>query len=173
VTHDQIEAMAMGNRIVVMSMGTVQQVGTPADVYYKPANLFVARFIGSPGMNLVPGHYADGAVHLPGANSYTVSSLWNNALRRDMGGKGDVILGFRPEAGWVTDAGALGAEVYATELHGAYTVLHLSLNGQVVQVRAERGVHYPIGETVRFDLDPEMVRFFDPETEAAFRREVR
>ncbi|MGD9028767.1 MAG: ABC transporter ATP-binding protein [Anaerolineae bacterium] len=173
VTHDQIEAMAMGDRIVVMSMGTVQQVGTPAEVYYKPANLFVARFIGSPGMNLVPSHYSDSTVDLPGVNPYTLSPAWNNALQREIGSQGDVILGFRPEAGWVTDIGALVAEVYATELHGAYSVLHLSLNGQVVHVRAERGVHYPIGATVRFDLDPKMVRFFDPGTEVAITREVR
>jgi multiple sugar transport system ATP-binding protein len=173
VTHDQIEAMAMGDRIVVMSMGTVQQVGTPAEVYYKPANLFVARFIGSPGMNLLESHYTDGVVHLPGGNRYSLSPAWKSALQRELGSEGDVILGFRPESGQVTDGGALAAEVYATELHGAYTELHLSIDGEVVHVRADRGVDYPIGATVRFDLDPQMVRFFDPETEVAVTREVR
>ena len=65
VTHDQVEAMAMGDRIVVMSAAAVQQIGTPAQVYHNPANLFVANFIGSPGMNLVSGKYADG-VRPPG-----------------------------------------------------------------------------------------------------------
>ena len=55
VTHDQVEAMAMADRIVVMSKAAVQQIGTPAEVYYDPANLFVANFIGSPGMNLIKG----------------------------------------------------------------------------------------------------------------------
>ena len=169
VTHDQIEAMALGDRIVVMSMGVVQQVGTPAEVYYDPAKLFVARFIGSPGMNLVTGGYADGVVHLPGSNPYPVPPAWNTALQREMGSEGDLIVGFRPEAGRVTGTGPLVAEVYATELHGAYTVLHLSLNGTVVHIRADRGIDYPIGTAVRFDLDPEMVRFFDPQTEAALR----
>ena len=68
VTHDQVEAMAMGDRIVVMSDAVVQQIGTPAEVYHNPANLFVANFIGSPGMNLIKGKYADGVVHLPGGN---------------------------------------------------------------------------------------------------------
>ncbi len=173
VTHDQIEAMAMGDRIVVMSEAVVQQTGTPAEVYYNPANLFVARFIGSPGMNLVAGHYADGVVHLPGSNRYPVPKAWSIALPRALGGEGDVILGFRPEAGRITDTGQLAAEVYATELHGAYTVSHLSLNDTVVHIRTERGTDYPIGTTVHFDLDPEMVRFFDPHTEAAFTQEVR
>jgi multiple sugar transport system ATP-binding protein len=84
-----------------------------------------------------------------------------------------VILGFRPEAGQLSDSGAIAAEVYATELYGAYTMLHLSIEDVVVHVRAERGIDYPIGATVRFDLDPEMMRFFDPETEAAITREMQ
>src|SRR5512134_1369312 len=70
VTHDQIEAMAMGDRIVVMSAAEIQQVGTPAQVYHDPANLFVAKFIGSPGMNLVSGHYAQGVFHIPDCGPY-------------------------------------------------------------------------------------------------------
>ena len=70
VTHDQIEAMAMGDRIVVMSDAAIQQIGTPAEVYHNPANLFVANFIGSPGMNLVKCHYSDGKIHLPGGSEY-------------------------------------------------------------------------------------------------------
>ena len=69
VTHDQVEAMAMGDRIVVMSDAEVQQVGTPAQVYYDPANLFVARFIGSPGMNLIPGRVEGDALRLIGADN--------------------------------------------------------------------------------------------------------
>jgi multiple sugar transport system ATP-binding protein len=66
VTHDQVEAMAMGDRIVVMSSAVVQQIGTPADVYYDPENLFVAKFIGSPGMNLLNGRYWEGKVETTG-----------------------------------------------------------------------------------------------------------
>jgi multiple sugar transport system ATP-binding protein len=173
VTHDQVEAMAMGDRIVVMSEAVVQQVGTPAEVYYKPANLFVARFIGSPGMNLLPGRVNDGVVHLAEANRCPLSPEWNAAVQRQMGAEGDVILGFRPEGGQITDAGTMSAEVYATELYGAYTMLHLSIGDVVFHIRGERGIDYPIGTTVRFDLDPEMLRLFDPQTEAALTREVR
>jgi multiple sugar transport system ATP-binding protein len=172
VTHDQVEAMAMGDRIVVMSDAVVQQVGTPAEVYYKPTNLFVAHFIGSPGMNLLPGHLSDGVVQLPGENQVSLSPEWNATMQREKGGEGDVVLGFRPEAGQITDSGTMVTEVYATELHGAYTMLHLSIADEVIHIRAERGIDYPIGATVCFDLDPEMMRFFDPQTEAAITREV-
>ena len=176
VTHDQIEAMAMSDRIVVMSAAEVQQVGTPHTVYHNPANLFVARFIGSPGMNLLPGKLADGDLLLAGGHRYAVPVEWRKSLSRLSGG--EVILGFRPEAATVSATGSadgsLAAEVYANDLHGAYSVLHLSLDGEnpetVVHVRADRFVHYPIGQPVRFDLNPAMVRFFDPKTEKAIER---
>ena len=172
VTHDQVEAMALGDRIVVMSMGVIQQVGTPAEVYYKPANLFVANFIGSPGMNLIRGEYTDGKVRLPGSNQYSLSSEWQAAVQRELDGESDntLTLGFRPESAHVSEQGALTGEVYATDMHGAYAMLHLSINDELVHIRADRGTVYPIGATVRFDLDPEMVRFFNPHTEEAMRR---
>ena len=172
VTHDQVEAMAMGDRIVVMSAAEIQQVGTPAEVYYKPANLFVARFIGSPGMNLMPGHVSEGAVRLADGNRCPLSPAWQAALEREMGGEGDVILGFRPEGGRISDEGCMSAEVYATELYGGYTLLHLTIGDVVFHIRGERGIDYPIGTRVHFDLYPEMVRLFDPESEAALTREV-
>ena len=168
VTHDQIEAMAMGDRIVVMSNAVVQQVGTPHEVYYDPRNLFVARFIGSPGMNLLSGPLANSLMHLPGANRYPVPAMWQPALA----GRSEAVLGFRPEAVVLSPNGALAATVYAGDLMGAYTMLHLSLDEDVpiVHARAGREQNYEIGTRVRFDLDPELVRFFDPETEAALPR---
>ena len=174
VTHDQVEAMAMADRIVVMSEAEIQQVGTPAEVYHKPANLFVARFIGSPGMNLVRGHYADGVVHMPGAdNHYSVPPDWRRALDEALGGEGEVIVGFRPEAAIVSDEGTLAGQVYASDLHGAYTMLHVNMNEHdIIHIRSDRLVLHPIGTPVRFDINPEMVRFFDPRTEKAISREV-
>lgn len=174
VTHDQVEAMAMGDRIVVMSAAEIQQVGTPAEVYYKPSNLFVARFIGSPGMNLVEGHYADGVVQVPGTeNKYPVPDEWKTPIGDVLGGASDIILGFRPEAAQLNENGKLSGEVYASELQGAYTVLHVNINEhEIVHIRSDRTVQYSIGASVKFDLDPQMVRFFDPSTENAIRREV-
>jgi multiple sugar transport system ATP-binding protein len=171
VTHDQIEAMAMGDRIVVMSDAEVQQVGSPAEVYYDPANLFVANFIGSPGMNLITGHFAEDAVQLPGTSRFPVPVEWQASLQREVTGEGDVVVGFRPEAAQIKDGGALVGEVYATEMHGAYTMLHVNMNeDKIVHIRADRQIRYPIGTAVHFDLNPEMVRFFNPETEMAINR---
>lgn len=175
VTHDQIEAMAMGDRIVVMSAAVVQQVGTPAEVYYDPANLFVARFIGSPGMNLIPGTFENGAIHLPGGNRYELPQKWLRPLSNQLSDK-RVILGFRPEATHTNGRGQLRAEVYASDLHGAFNMLHLALEGEasetVVHVRSERGAGHKMGEAVSFDLDADLVRFFDPQTEAAILPEA-
>jgi multiple sugar transport system ATP-binding protein len=170
VTHDQVEAMAMGDRIVVMSDAVVQQVGTPHEVYYDPSNLFVARFIGSPGMNLLEGTLVDSRIHLPGDNKYTVTEQWRSALATQLSSN-EVVLGFRPEAAHAGGEGDLGAEVYASDLHGAFNMLHLALEPEnveaVVHIRGERGHSHVIGADMRFGLQPEMVRFFDPHSEQA------
>ncbi|HNP73156.1 MAG TPA: ABC transporter ATP-binding protein, partial [Kouleothrix sp.] len=169
VTHDQVEAMAMGDRIVVMSNAVVQQIGTPQQVYYDPSNLFVARFIGSPGMNLLPGVYGDGVVTLGGGNHYPVPAPWRAAIERAAPADGRVVVGFRPESALLRADGPLAAEVYADDLHGAYTMLHLALNAAdtIVHARAARELSYPIGTALHFDIAPDQVRFFDATTERA------
>lgn len=170
VTHDQVEAMAMGDRIVVMSNAVVQQVGTPAEVYLDPANLFVARFIGSPGMNLISGRYNEGVVHLVNDNHYPVPAEWRPTLNAEIGADGEVVVGFRPEAVVVNREGTISAKVYADELHGGYSVLHLELDWEtMIHGRAGREDDYEIGTPVNFDIKPEMVRFFHPTTEMALR----
>ena len=172
VTHDQIEAMAMGDRIVVMSNAEVQQAATPAEVYHTPANLFVARFIGSPGMNLVAARYDDGVVYLDGDNKFEVNDGWRGTLGSSLNGDGSVIIGFRPEAASVHTDGKLQGTTYASDMHGAYRMLHIQLaNREIVHVRSDRQMGYGIGENLRFDLDPAQVRFFHPETELALLKE--
>ena len=173
VTHDQIEAMAMGDRIVVMSAAEIQQVGSPHKVYYDPANLFVARFIGSPGMNLIQGALADGTVNMPGGNRYAPPQGWPETLSKSLGDGVQVIVGFRPESAQLQADGALSGTVYASDMHGAYTMLHINMNeSDIVHVRGDRSILYHIGTSVRFDIQPDMARFFDPRTEKAIRREA-
>ena len=168
VTHDQIEAMAMGDRIVVMSDAAVQQIGTPAEVYHNPANLFVANFIGSPGMNLVKCHYKSGKVHLPGGSVHEPTSEWKKSIEKQVGDDKDLILGFRPEAAKVVTGRKIGAKVFLVEMNGSNLMLDLSLSEEsIVKVRANRGVDFEIGSPVNFELDPQMVRFFNPSSEAA------
>jgi multiple sugar transport system ATP-binding protein len=169
VTHDQIEAMAMGDKIVVMSAAEVQQVGTPLEVYYDPANLFVARFIGSPGMNLVQGFYSQGQIKL-GDNTYKVPDQWKTSLNHAIT-EGDVVIGFRPEAVLISSEGQLSSSVYASDLHGGYSMLHLELvKDNIVNARADRRDRHQMGDTLKFDIDPEQVRFFDPKTEKALQQ---
>ena len=92
-----------------------------------------------------------------------------------------MVVGFRPEAAQVSETGAIRGTVYSSDLHGAYTMLHASLEGEagrnaedkIVHIRAPREVEHEMGAQIRFDLDPEMVRFFDPQTERALVREVQ
>ena len=174
VTHDQIEAMAMGDRIVVMSEATIQQIGTPAEVYNNPSNLFVARFIGSPGMNLVNGKYADGVVQMTGMdNRYSVPQEWLSALKKGLDGGNGIVLGFRPEAAQISEHGQLVGKVYASEMQGSSAVLHLTINeNDIIHIRTDRLIPYPIDTVVHFDINPHMVRFFNSKTEAAVKPEV-
>jgi multiple sugar transport system ATP-binding protein len=173
VTHDQVEAMAMGDRVIIMSNAVVQQAGTPAEVYNDPSNLFVARFIGSPGMNLLPCRYSQGELSLPGgSNTMHVPERWKPVLDSSLPDDGSVVLGFRPEAVRAREDGHLQATVYASDLHGGFSMLHLDIGAdKIVHGRAERDAAHAIGESQRFDLNPEMVRFFHPKTEAALTPE--
>lgn len=167
VTHDQIEAMAMGDKIVVMSAAEIQQVGTPLEVYYDPANLFVAKFIGSPGMNLLKGHYEDGKVRLTNGQHYTVPPDWVNTLNQHIGNS-ELYIGFRPESVRLGQ-GQLMGKVYTSDLHGSYRMIHLNLGQDIVHARTDKRSCYSINDQLNFDIDPKQVRFFDPETESRIR----
>ncbi len=177
VTHDQVEAMALSDRIVVMSDAVVQQVGSPADVYYDPSNLFVANFIGSPGMNLISGKLSDGRMQITGgSDSVPVPTGYKNTLPAALNGTGDVMIGCRPESVLLTDDGDIGGTIYAVDMHGSHKLLHIDVdNGDtqsIIHLRADRMVTFPIGTSVRFSIEPEMMRFFEPKTEQAIRQEV-
>ena len=129
VTHDQIEAMTLADRVVVMKQGVVQQVGTPTDIYDNPANTFVAGFIGSPAMNLMEGEVVDGTFHAAGVE-----------IPGFEGVKGPVICGFRAEdAGLAEDgAGEVQAPVYSMELLGDSTMVTMRAGGALVAVKAPK-----------------------------------
>ncbi len=157
VTHDQIEAMTMADRIVVMNAGRVEQVGTPLDLYDDPANRFVAGFIGSPAMNFLTGRMArngaglavavGGGVHLP------------TPVRAEIPEGREVVVGVRPEHFAVADDG-VPAEVVVVEPTGADTQIFCKLAGvEVTAVVRERHAFQP-GATVR--LKPQLTFIFDP-----------
>lgn len=152
VTHDQTEAMTLADRIVVMRNGRIQQSGTPADIYARPANTFVAGFIGSPPMNLMRGEIADGAfVHAAG----------KVALPRV--GRGAIVLGIRPEDVSVTtpDEGDLKGTVFSSELLGDTVLLGVTLGPDLVNVKVGANGGRPIGERIGVKFNCSKLHAFD------------
>ena len=157
VTHDQVEAMTMGDRIAVMSHGVLQQVAAPEDLYAQPANTFVAGFLGSPGMNLLPGkvaHGPDGDVTVEVSGG---SVALPPALRVAAAGAAEVVLGLRPESLRLDPEGPLQAEVTIVELLGAEThVICATADGSRVIVRQPPQAAKPApGDQVRIAIDPD------------------
>ncbi len=143
VTHDQVEAMTLADRIVVMDQGVVQQVGTPEELYRRPANLFVAGFIGSPRMNFLEGELTgSGEVRL---------------------GRGKTVVGVRPDGFQVTEADAapMRGQIVLNEYLGRESYLHLDLEGggtAVVEVSPD--LHLPAGRTVGLTIKPGAAHLF-------------
>lgn len=157
VTHDQIEAMTLGDRIAVMHGGHVAQIGTPLDIYDRPANLFVATFIGSPAINLI-----DVTV---GAGGHTAST-GDIVLALPQLGLAEaqvVVAGIRPEAIRISKAGFTG-RVELVEQTGLDTLAVVSVGGHSLRVLARERVQLARGEVVHLEIDPEKVHFFDKGT---------
>jgi multiple sugar transport system ATP-binding protein len=178
VTHDQIEAMTLSTRIAVMYDGYVQQLGTPKEIYDTPANLFVATFMGSPAMNVLPARLVDrnGALHavLTSATGQDLALRIENAPEAYMAyADKPVILGIRPEA--ITDPeGAdrnarniqpLSNTVGVTEPAGSDTFVTMTLSGKdcIARMRADADVH--VGQDFDFAVNMDKAVLFDPETE--------
>jgi len=163
VTHDQIEAMTMADRIAVLQQGRVEQVGTPLELYDNPANLFVAGFIGSPAMNFIPGrlHRGDGAYSIE-ANDGTV--LPNGGDHGGHDGQG-VVYSFRPEHLTLGAAGqGIAANILVVEPTGAGTHLYCDAHGsQICAVFGERLAFRP-GETIWLQPKIDLVHVFDSAT---------
>ena len=158
VTHDQIEAMTLADRVVVMSKGIVQQVGTPTDIYDRPANAFVASFIGSPAMNLVEGELKDG--------TFTADRLSVSGLTSAYNGK--VTLGFRAEDAAVSEASAeLNASVYSLELLGDATMVTAKVaSGTLVSVKAHKDFRINISDPISASIPASICHLFDADTGA-------
>ena len=157
VTHDQVEAMTMADRIVVMRDGRIEQIGAPLDVYDRPANMFVAGFIGSPSMNFLAGKLEsqdNGTVFtLPGGTRIAI-----NASNLPAGS--DVVMGVRPEHFIIADKGAAAA-VTVIEPMGSETQIHARMENQEVVILSHQRQKISPGETVHLDVDAGAVRFFD------------
>ena len=157
VTHDQVEAMTMADRMMVMNEGRVEQMGTPIEVYGRPRTVFAAQFIGSPAMNMMDATLTpEGAVLASGAT-----------IAVETRHRGAATVGIRPEHVVRDDDGPLALEVSFCEALGANTLMHGRLRGATQAFTASRPGIHPIermGEPVRLGVQPQDVHIFDPAT---------
>ena len=164
VTHDQIEALTLADRIVCMSMGYVQQVGTPLELYNNPANIFVASFIGLPPMNMFDGVVEASKLVCDGFE-YPLSER-ESELLRDYVGK-TITLGVRPENVIPDENGYLNASVTLNENLGQNTLVHGTVSGHKMTAKVRDWCNYKKDDQVSFSFD--RVHFFDKETTNAIR----
>ena len=167
VTHDQIEAMTMADRIVAMNEGVAQQVGAPAELYDDPANTFVAGFIGSPAMNFLDGTLGFGDGAGAGAAAVRVGDAALAMVARPAGSStgAPVTLGIRPERLRIGPAGTGAAAVVdLVEPTGLASVIHLDLGGQGLKVFTTDRPRLSVGEPVGLVVAPSDVLLFDHET---------
>ena len=160
VTHDQEEAMSLADRIVVMDGGRIRQIGTPAEVYDRPADLFVARFVGSPGMNLIAGAITDSA----GWPAFLAQST-RIPVNDTAASSGPATLGIRCEHVHEATDGPIPGYVVGEEYLGSASHLRVQTPIGPLVVRAAAGPRRPRGAEVRLRLDPTQISIFDAATE--------
>jgi multiple sugar transport system ATP-binding protein len=160
VTHDQIEAMTLAHRVAVMNNGVIEQLGTPKDIYNNPRTLFVAGFIGSPPMNLIPGEVQNGT--FSSAGGLSVKDLGNATISR-------AVMGVRPEDVTVLLDGAgernLTAPVYSAELTGENTLVSVRIGDNLLTMRADRNFRVDFDQLIGVRIPADRVFLFDDETQ--------
>lgn len=168
VTHDQLEAMQMGDKIVVMNQGWIEQFGTPQEIYDFPASLFVADFIGSPPMNLIPcsGSVADGGDCMTLAPAGAQVAF--PRLLEDVKGS-RLILGVRPEHLKLSDGSAWRGVVEATEYLGTTQLVTVETMGVRVRARTSSRESFSVGAPIGLEVDARRMSIFDQETGKALR----
>ena len=161
VTHDQIEAMTLASRVVVMNGGVIQQLDSPENIYNEPANLFVADFIGSPAMNLLHGHLENGTfvgdnIRIPGVGT---------------GSHDGVVIGLRWEDLTLAPVGSghVDAEIYTVELIGDATQVTVNNGKQMIVVRTDKNFKAPFGERVAVTARADRAYLFDRASQARLK----
>ena len=165
VTHDQVEAMTLASRIVVMRAGVIQQIGAPTEVYERPANLFVAGFLGAPGMNFVAGkllRHASGGLSLAGVLNV---DLTNYPFQQPPQHQQEVLLGIRPEHVRLDPGGAWLGSVHLIEPMGNHLVVWLKSGSQLLAAIVEDHVQLQPDQELGFDLDLARASLFDQRSE--------
>lgn len=166
VTHDQVEALTLADRIVVMSMGYVQQIGTPLEIYSDPNNKFVASFIGNPPMNFFDGKISsDGTRFVASDFEFELDEARKELLKNYKGKK--VILGVRPEH--TVEHGDIKAKIELIEHMGPATLFHCLINNTKMVVKLPGWLEYQVNGTINLSFDQNLICFFDATNENRIR----
>ena len=153
VTHDQVEAMTLADRIVVLNQGRVEQIGTPSEVYSNPASTFVASFIGAPPMNLIPAEVSENGVHVAGFTAPYASAH-----------RGPITLGLRPERAQLrTGDQGIHVDIAVVEELGANRLIHARVGDHDITIAQDAENPVPAGR-MALDFRKEDIHFFHPET---------
>ena len=157
VTHDQVEAMTMGDRIGVLNHGRIVQVGTPQEVYTSPRDTFVASFVGSPAINLLAGRIAGNAAVI-------TDKTFELPLSGQSTGEGAYTFGIRPENVSVESGAPVEARIHDIENHGIEKIVTLRVGDNLVRATVPARVNVAVEEAVRFGWNPDKVILFDAQT---------
>jgi len=166
VTHDQIEAMTMADKIVVLQGGVVEQVGSPMELYHHPRNRFVAGFIGSPKMNFLNAVAEEGSaqgvtVRLPGGGSVSIPVDGGQVS------EGQALdVGVRPEHLRLDDSGPLKAQINVIERLGGQTSLYVEMDDELITLMVDGDVAHRVGDVVQFGFDPSRAHLFSADGQA-------
>ncbi|RAS02286.1 ABC transporter ATP-binding protein [Ensifer adhaerens] len=165
VTHDQVEAMTLADRIVILKGGDIEQVGTPDEVYNRPRSVFVGGFVGSPAMNFAKAKIQSGCLAFADGNTLALSAV--RAGRETVLEGRDVIVGIRPEHFGVAPdpAATLSARVQVVEPLGSDTLVHFSVGGDVLTARMPPETRPEPGAEIRIAVDPSKIHLFDAASE--------
>ena len=153
VTHDQVEAMTLADRVVVMNNGKIQQIGSPKEIYNRPFNTFVASFIGSPPMNLIP-------ISIRNKTSISQDLKFSKINIKD----GKYTLGFRAEDASIEKIGNFTGPIYSIELLGDSTIVTLNIKNNLLHIKTSNNFSSKIGEIVSVKIPNSLCHFFDSKT---------
>jgi multiple sugar transport system ATP-binding protein len=165
VTHDQVEAMTMGDRIGVLNEGQLVQVGTPYEVYNFPRNTFVASFVGAPAINLFDATVsADKVVVVPEKFEVALQPEVRAQINKLVARRSTVRIGVRPEQVKLTPNGEVAGTLYGAEDHGAEMILSIKVADLLIRATAPSTTRIPLNESVRIAFVQDKIHFFDPKT---------
>ena len=166
VTHDQVEAMSMADRVAVLRQGRLQQIAPPEDIYHRPATRFVATVVGSPPMNFLHGVMAwvDGRLEVRHPQFVVdVAPAASTAVKERVGAGGECLIGVRPEDVGIASEGGIPSTVVTTEPLGGETVVDLELGDRITKALVDPTLELGDGQPTTVTLDPRRLHLFDPD----------